>query len=608
MTIIKFYDVDFEPVGKRGKCRDDESLLECAHQLGVGIISLCGGLGKFHCCKIQILKGFVSKLTSNELESFSSQELKGGYRLACQTYINSDCKVRIPLESLTTPQRIQVEGPEISVDRELSINSYHIRTSSPSLSDFQADDKRIIETLNRQYNLDCKSIDINVLRNLSSSLRSWNWKAQVSLRDDEIIAVNPWISHQLGLAIDLGTTTIAGYLLDLTNGKTLAAKGIMNPQISYGEDIVSRITYAMESPAKAIKLQKTVVKALNQLITDLCIKTNTKSEEILEAVIVGNTVMHHLLLHLPVKQLAVSPFIPVVGKALNIKARDIGLCIAPGAYVYLLPNIAGFVGADHMAMLIATEETWKEKGLVIALDIGTNTEISLIDNGEISSVSCASGPAFEGAHIKNGMRAANGAIERVQLINNQVKYETIGRVPPIGLCGSGILDVIAQLRLAGIINRDGRINDHPRVRIHKKQREFILVNKEEQGNSSAITITQKDVREIQLAKAAIRSGIEVLLQKRGHSEKEIKKVIIAGAFGSYINIMSAVNIGMLPLLSLDRFQQVGNAAGIGAKIALLSNNKRAEAQAIACKASYIELAAAPNFEKIFLQATYLGQM
>jgi len=605
---MKFYNVDFEPVGKRGKCRDDESLLDCAHRLGVGIISLCGGLGKFHCCKIQILKGSVSKLTSNELESFSSQELKGGYRLACQTYINSDCKVRIPLESLTTSQRIQIEGQEISVDRELSINSYHIRTSSPSLSDLQADDKRIIETLNRQYNLHCKSIDIDVLRNLSSSLRSWNWKVQVSLRDDEVIAVNPWISHQLGLAIDLGTTTIAGYLLDIRTGETLASQGIMNPQISYGEDIVSRITYAMESPAKAIKLQKTVVKALNQLITDLCIKTNTKSEEILEAVIVGNTVMHHLLLHLSVEQLAVSPFIPVVGKALNIKARDIGLCIAPGAYVYLLPNIAGFVGADHVAMLIATEEIWKDKGLVIALDIGTNTEISLIDNGEISSVSCASGPAFEGAHIKNGMRAANGAIERVQLINNQVKYETIGGVSPIGLCGSGILDTVAQLYLAGVINRDGRINNHQRVRIHKKQREFILVDEEEQGNSQAITITQKDVREIQLAKAAICSGIKVLLQKRGYSEKEIKKVIIAGAFGSYINIMSAVNIGMLPLLSLDRFQQVGNAAGIGAKIALLSNNKRAKAQAIASKASYIELAAAPNFEKIFLQATYLGQM
>jgi uncharacterized 2Fe-2S/4Fe-4S cluster protein (DUF4445 family) len=410
----------------------------------------------------------------------------------------------------------------------------------------------------------------------------------------------------LGLAIDLGTTTIAGYLLDISTGETLSTQGIINPQISFGEDIVSRITYAIKSPAKAIELQQTVVKALNQLVTDLCNKTNTKSKEILETVIVGNTVMHHLLLHLPVEQLAVSPFIPAVGKALNIKARDIGLCIASGAYVQLLPNIAGFVGADHVAMLLATKEIWKDENLVIALDIGTNTEISLIENGEISSVSCASGPAFEGAHIKNGMRATNGAIERVQLINNQVKYETIGGVPPIGLCGSGILDAVAQLSLAGVINRDGRMNDHPRVRVHRKQHEFVLFNEEEQDNSQAITITQKDVREIQLAKGAICSGINVLLQKRGCSEKKLKKVIISGAFGSYINVMSALSIGMLPLLPLDHFQQVGNAAGMGAKIALLSNNKRAEAQAIAHRASYIELAAAPNFEKIFLQATYLG--
>ena len=603
---MKLYNVNFKPIGKKGECRDGESLLDCAHRFGVGIISLCGGLGKFNCCKVQILKGSVSKPTSNEFKSFSSQELSDGYRLACQTYINSDCNVRIPFESLTTSQRIQVEGPEVSTDIESSISSYNIRASSPSLLDLQADDKRIIETLNQQHKLNCKSIDIGVMQNLSSLLRFWNWEAQVSLRNNEVIAINAWHSRQLGLAIDLGTTTIAGYLLDILTGETLATQGIINPQISFGEDIVSRITYAMKSPAKAIELQQTVVKAFNQLVTDLCNKTNTKSKEILETVIVGNTVMHHLLLHLPVEQLAVSPFTATAGRALDIKARDIGLCIAPGAYVHLLPNIAGFVGADHVAMLLATEEIWKDENLVIALDIGTNTEISLIDNGEISSLSCASGPAFEGAHIKNGMRATNGAIERVQLINNQVKYETIGGVPPIGLCGSGILDAVSQLRLAGVINRDGRMNEHQGVRVHGKQHEFVLISKEEHDNSQAITITQKDVREIQLAKGAIRSGINVLLQKRGCSEKKLNKVIISGAFGSYINVMSALSIGMLPLIPLDNFQQVGNAAGIGAKIALLSNNKRAEAQAIALRASYIELAATPNFEKIFLEATYLG--
>jgi len=458
-----------------------------------------------------------------------------------------------------------VEGQEVSVHREPSVSSYHIQASSPSLSDLQADEERIIETLNHQYKLHCNSIDIDVLRKSSPLLRSWNWEAQVSLRDQEVIAINPWSSHQLGLAIDLGTTKVAGYLLDLSSGKTLASEGMMNPQISYGEDIVFRISYAMESRAKAVKLQQVVVEVLNQLTANLCRKTNTKSEEILEAVIVGNTAMHHLL-----------------------------------------PNIAGIVGADHVAMLLANEGIWKDEGLVIALDIGTNTEVSLIDNGQISSVSCASGPAFEGAHIKDGMRAANGAIERLQLINDQITYETIGGLPPVGLCGSGILDVIAQLYLADVINKDGRISSHPRVRMHEKQREFVLISQEERGSSPAITITQKDVREIQLAKGAIRSGIKVLLQERGYSEKEIKKVIIAGAFGSYINVMSAVSIGMLPRLPLDHFQQVGNAAGIGAKLVLLSISKRVEAQAIASRVSYIELATTPHFEEIFSQAIYLG--
>ncbi|MEA1964070.1 MAG: ASKHA domain-containing protein [Candidatus Aerophobetes bacterium] len=603
---MKFYQIDFEPIGRQGRCLANQSLLDCAHQLGVKLASICGGQGECHCCKVQVLSGSVSKPTSNERNAFSSQELKDGYRLACQTYVTSDCQVRIPLESLTAPQRIQVEGQEVSVHREPSVSSYHIQVSSPSLSDLRGDEERVIERLNHEFKLHCNDIDMDVLRKSLPLLRSWNWEAQISLRNQEVIAINSWPSRQLGLAIDLGTTKIAGYLLDLSSGQTLAAEGIMNPQISYGEDIVSRITYAMESSAKAIKLQQVVVEVLNQLAANLCRKTNTKLEEILEVVIVGNTAMHHLFLHLPIEQLASSPFVPAVRKALDVKARDIGLNIAPGAYIYLLPNIAGFVGADHVAMLLATEQVRKDQGLMIAIDIGTNTEVSLIDDGEISSVSCASGPAFEGAHIKDGMRAANGAIERLQLINDQIKYETIGGLPPVGLCGSGIVDTIAQLYLVGVLDKSGRMGNHPRVRTYKGQREFILTSEEEQNGRPAITITQKDVREIQLAKGAIRAGIQVLLQTKNHSREEIKKVIIAGAFGSYIDVGSAVTIGMLPRLSLDRFRQVGNAAGMGAKLALISRSERARTKTIAHRVHYIELAAAPHFEEIFTQAMYLG--
>jgi uncharacterized 2Fe-2S/4Fe-4S cluster protein (DUF4445 family) len=425
------------------------------------------------------------------------------------------------------------------------------------------------------------------------------------VRGDEVVALGPWPSRQLGLAIDLGTTKIAGYLLDLDSGQTLAALGIMNPQIAYGEDVITRIARTRESPSEGARLQRLVVDALNKLAADLCAGINAEPEEIVEAVIVGNTAMHHLLLRLPVEQLVLPPFLPAVSGAMDIKARDVGLRIAPGAYMHLLPNIAGFVGADHVAMLLATE-VWQADGVALALDIGTNTEVALISGGEIASVSCASGPAFEGAHIKDGMRAAPGAIERLRLVDNEVEYQTIGGGAPAGLCGSGIVDAIAQLYLAGVLDASGRMADHLRVRTIGGQREFVLVSEEERDGRPAISITQQDVRELQLAKGAVRTGIQVLLEAKGRSEEEIEQVIIAGAFGSYIDVSNAMTIGMLPRLPLDRFRQVGNAAGMGARLALISCSKRVEAQRIAHRVEYIELALVPRFAETFAKATYLG--
>ena len=601
------FTIDFEPVGLRGKCRRNESLLACARRLGVGISSICGGQGTCHSCKVQILSGTVSKPTSNEPEVFTSQELKEGWRLACQTYPTSDCKLTVPPESMTTPQRVQVEGLEITVHPEPPVQAYRLQLAAPSLSAPRADADRLLQALNQQHQLHCGKVDINALRILSDQLRSWNWECQAVVRNDEVIALLPRPSHQLGLAIDLGTTKIAGYLVDLSNGRTLAAKGVMNPQISYGEDIISRITGVIQLPDEGVPVQKLAVEAINELSADLCAELGANTEEIVEAVVVGNTAMHHLFLGLPVRQLALSPFVPAVSRALDVKAGDLGLRIAPGAYVYLLPNIAGFVGADHVAMLLATEVLQAE-GPIVALDIGTNTEVSLVNKEEVATVSCASGPAFEGGHIKNGMRAATGAIERLRIADDSIQYQTIGEAPPVGICGSGILDALSQLYLARIIDEGGRIvENHPRVHTYKGQREFVLVSKEERDGQPAITITQQDIRELQLAKAAIRTGIQVLLEANGCSEDEIKQVIIAGAFGTYIDVANAVAIGMLPSLPLNRFRQAGNAAGMGAKLALISLSKRAEAQAVASRVKYIELASAPNFEQTFIQASYLGQ-
>jgi uncharacterized 2Fe-2S/4Fe-4S cluster protein (DUF4445 family) len=425
------------------------------------------------------------------------------------------------------------------------------------------------------------------------------------VRETEVIGLS-LSERKLGLALDLGTTKIAGYLVDLNNGKTLATQGVMNPQISYGEDIISRINHAIQSPSKASDLKNLVVNSINEIAKDLCAKIDAKCDEIVDAVIVGNTAIHHLLLNLPVKQLAESPFIPAVKKALDIKARDAGLQIAKGAFLHILPNIAGFVGADHTAALIATD-AGNIEGVVLIIDIGTNTEISLVANGEIVSASCASGPAFEGGHIQYGMRASAGAIEDILIIDGKVQYQTIDGAPPAGICGSGILDALAQLFSAGIIDKGGRMSDsYPGVRSNGKYLEFVLVDEEKRNGQHAIVITQSDIRELQLAKAAIRTGIQLLLEAKGCTEENITQVIIAGAFGSYINVESAIAVGLLPVLPYERFKQVGNAAGIGAKMALISSGKRREAQNLAQRAHYIELSTIPAFMQTFIQAGYLG--
>jgi len=599
--------IDFEPAGRRGECQHDETLLDCARRLGVGMVSLCGGQGTCGSCKVRLASGSTSKPTSREREVFSTRELKNGWRLACQTYPTSDCKLSVPPESMLTTQRTQVEGLEVAIAPEPPVAAYHVKLQTPSLTDPRADADRLLVALNQQHRLRCRSVDIGVLRTASPLLRSWKWSCRTSVRRDEVVAIGPWPSRQLGLAVDLGSTKIAAYLVDLSNGATLAAKGVMNPQISYGEDIISRIIRVLRSPADGAALREVVVKAINELAHDLCQEADAKTEEIVEAVVVGNTAMHHLFLGLPVRQLALSPFVPAASAAEDVKARDAGLHLAPGAYVHLLPNIAGFVGADHVAMLLATD-AWKARGVTIAIDIGTNTEVSLAVAGRVTTVSCASGPAFEGGHIKDGMRAAPGAIERLRIADGGVQYQTVDGAPPVGICGSGVLDTLAQLHLAGIINEGGRMKDnHPHVRTRRKQREFVLVGKKEHGEGPDIVLTQGDVRELQLAKAAIRTGIQVLLETNGRAEEDIVQVIIAGAFGSYIDVASAMTIGMLPSLPLDRFRQVGNAAGMGAKLALTSLSSRARAKKIASKVEYAELAGAPDFNEIFVAASYLGR-
>jgi uncharacterized 2Fe-2S/4Fe-4S cluster protein (DUF4445 family) len=374
----------------------------------------------------------------------------------------------------------------------------------------------------------------------------------------------------------------------------------MNPQLAYGEDVMARITYALRDAGGAGRLQQAAAEGIAALVDTLCAEAGVSAEQIVEAVVVGNTAMHHLFLGLPTEPLGLAPYVPVESDPLDVRAREVGLRLAAGALVHLLPNVAGFVGADHVAALLATRMD-EVRPPTLLLDIGTNTEICLAANGRLLSCSTASGPAFEGAHIRFGMRAAPGAIERMRLIEGRVFWETVEDQPPLGICGSGILDAVAELRQAGVLNGRGGMGEHPGVQRGENGPEFVLVPAGESGLGREITISRKDVGEIQLAKAAIATGWKVLLSEAGVAEKEIGQVIVAGAFGAYIDVGQAVAIGMLPAVPLDRFEQVGNVAGTGARMALLSGPERERAARIARQVEYVELTAHRNFQERFTQ-------
>ncbi len=396
-----------------------------------------------------------------------------------------------------------------------------------------------------------------------------------------------------GLAVDIGTTKLAAYLVDLGTGATVARAGAMNPQIAFGEDVISRIAYAGREVGGAKKLQSVLMETLNDLLAGMCAEAHVSPNSVLDAVLVGNTVMHHLFAGLPVEQLGHAPFEPASTAALSIPADQLGLNLGPGANAYLPPVIAGYVGADHLAMLLATE-VWKSPNNVIALDIGTNTEIGLVANGKVFCCSCASGPAFEGAHIHEGMRAAPGAIERARWSDGKILWQTIADAPPVGICGSGILDVVAALIDGGLVKPTGALRTG-------SESGYVLVPAAQTGLGRNLMVTRKDVHEIQLAKSAIRAGVEVLLQDAGLTSVDLDAFIVAGAFGTYLDLRSAVHTGMFPPLSMEKFRQVGNAAGVGAKQMLVSVKKRREAEQLASQIGYIELTARPAFTSLFME-------
>ncbi len=579
-----------------------QTLLAAAQQAGVALVAVCGGSGLCQECRVRVERGRLTPLTLIEEAAFTQEELNQGYRLACQAEPLSDVKLEIPPESLSAVQRLQVEGQQVTLDLNPIVTPLDLELPRPGLDDLRADSVRLRDTL-ASANAPACSLELPVMVQFSERMRSQNWKARLARhRNGNVVSVLPYQDHIYGFAVDIGTTKVAAYLVDLESGHTVAKQGAMNPQISYGEDVVARIAYANQGSGHRKTLQSRVVDTLNTLLRDLRIEANVQMEQVVDAVVVGNTAMHHLFAGLPVTQLGEAPYVAAVTEPLDLPAREIGLELAPGAFVHLPPNIAGYVGADHVSMLLATR-AWQQPGVTIALDIGTNTEISLTHKGRILSCSCASGPAFEGAHISAGMRAAPGAIERVQIKQNELLLATIDHKAPVGICGSGILDAVAEMLSNDIIESRGVLRKNaPGVVLKDRGAAFMLVPAADSGNGSDILVTRKDVNEIQLAKAAIRGGVEILLLDAGLKYQDIDNFIVAGAFGTYISLPNAVKVGMFPDLPADHFHQVGNAAGIGACQMLVSRQMREEALGILNTAEYIELTTHPAFADIFVRA------
>ncbi len=597
--------VDLEPVGRRATAEPGTTLLAAAQSSGVELVAVCGGLGTCGSCRVRLAAGKLSPLTIVEENEFSADEIKAGCRLACQAEVLSDVRIDIPPESLTAAQRLQIEGQSVEVPPDPVVVPVDVQLAPPTLDDLRSDVTRLRDALSAVGH-PVTAISYEVLTNCSERLRAQKWSARAAIHKSsgKVTALLPRQRQLLGLAVDIGTTKVAAYLVDLATGSVLAKSGAMNPQIGYGEDVISRITYANSGPAAREVLHTKIVDGLNALAGELCAMADVTREQIVDAVVVGNTAMHHLFTGLSVRQLGEAPYVAAVSEPLELQARDVGLQLAPGATLYVPPNIAGYVGADHVSMLLASgmAETART---VVALDIGTNTEISLASGGHLRSCSTASGPAFEGAHIREGMRAVPGAIERVRCTNGTFQTHTIGGVPPVGICGSGILDAIAEAYSAGILDHRGVPQaSNPHVIRVDDQAGYILVPAAATGHGRDIIVTRSDVNEIQLAKGAMRAGVEILLAESGLTDDDIDEVIIAGAFGTYLDVNSGIRIGMFPNLPVEKFRQIGNAAGLGAQHMLISHERRAMAEALVNHVEYVELTAHAEFTDTFVEALY----
>ncbi len=591
------YRVTFEPSGKIANVLAGTTLLAAAQSAGVYVENTCGGRGTCGKCRIKITSAIMPPTTSEERKFLSSDDINAGWRLACDVAINSDMVV-------TARDMNDSVILEKTAVRDLSFNPavriIKVALDPPSLDDARDDACRLLNALN----MSDLSIDTTALQNLPHILRASNWHVAVLIwNDTRILKVMPESQAcAYGIAIDLGTTTIAAYLCNLETGDLVEQSSTMNPQIAYGDDVISRLSICGEQPDGEEVLRRCLFSKLNTLIAAMASNAGISPTDISEAVIVGNTVMQHIVLGLDVEYLGRAPFIPATTNPVDVCAQSLGLGIFPAGNVHIFPAVGEFVGGDTSAALLS-EQPFSTTATTMLIDIGTNSEICLVAKGRLLATSCATGPALEGAQISCGMRASSGAIDAVRIDPCTLKahIRTIGDADnPVGICGSGIIDAVAQMALTGVIEPSGRFsqqNQSPYIRRNSQgEMEYVLY----EGRHTTITITQKDVRAIQLAKSALYAGAQELLSRTDNPS--IDHLILAGAFGSYLDPSNALALGLFPDCKLDNISVVGNAAGLGARIALLDATKRQEIFHYVAHACVIDTAIAPLFQKHFADA------
>ena len=622
--------VVFTPSGRRGHFIPGTTILQAARELGVDLDSVCGGRAICGRCQVELSEGSFSKHGiesaignlsgpgENEVEYHAVNGLPPGRRLGCSTQILGDVVIDVPPESQVHRQvvRKRAEVHELAVNP--LVHLHYVEVVQPNMHDPVGDLRRLQEELEFEWGLTGLSCDLHVLQSLQDALRAAGWKVTVAVyRKREIIAIWPGLHERaLGLAVDVGSTTIAVHLCDLASGQVLASAGRMNPQIRFGEDLMSRVSYVMLHSGSEAQMSQAVREAVKQLAAEVCAQANVRTDEVLDCTFVGNPIMHHLLLGLSPVELGAAPFALATDEAVNLWAGQLDLGLHPGARCYVLPCIAGHVGADCAAVVLS-EAPYLRDEITLLVDVGTNAEIVLGNRQRLLAASSPTGPAFEGAQISCGQRAAPGAVERVRidprtleprfkvigcdLWSDEAGFDTAAQTVGItGICGSGIIEIVAQMYLAGVVSRDGVINGalagHSK-RVVPDGRTFAYVLHDA---DIRLTVTQKDVRSIQLAKAALYAGVRLLLDKLG--VEQVDRIRLAGAFGSQIDVKYAMVLGLIPDCPLASVTSAGNAAGTGAHIALVDANARVEIEREVRRIEKVETAIESRFQEHFVQA------